>query len=130
MEAAVEWVDARERLPGDGLPVAAAVTGRYPPDPEGEGPADGEDYWIVLPMHFTRLHFAEDGTRHHDCFVDSDGVVRFPYGGPPCEEPVTHWAALPTLPGLSVHVLLGEAAPAAVRSTLAAGGGSGDGQRG
>ncbi|WUR28479.1 amine oxidase [Streptomyces jietaisiensis] len=123
VEATVEWVDARERLPRDGLPVAAAVTGRYPPEREGDDPASGEAFWIVLPMYFTRRHFAEDGTEHLDCFVDSDRVVRHPYGGPPCEEPVTHWAALPALPGLDVHIVLGEKAPRLVRDTLAAGGG-------
>ncbi|WP_033224592.1 MULTISPECIES: AQJ64_40280 family protein [unclassified Streptomyces] len=125
MDATVEWVDARWRYPDDGAPVAAAVTGTYPPREDGDGPDHPEDYWIVLPMHFERRHFAGDGTEHHDCFVDSDGVIRFPYGGPPCEEPVTHWAALPTLPGLSVHLVLGEAAPVVVRETLEAGGGMG-----
>jgi hypothetical protein len=130
MDATVKWVDAREGFPDDGAPVAAAVTGTYPPGEDEDGPIGPEDYWIVLPMHFERRHFAEDGTEYHDCFVDSDGVVRFPYGGPPCEEPVTHWASLPTLPGLSVHLVLGGTAPVLVRETLEAGdvGGDGDGQ--
>ncbi|WP_133910911.1 AQJ64_40280 family protein [Streptomyces sp. NBC_00582] len=98
MDTTVEWVDVRERLPRSGTPVAAATTGRYP---------DGEEFWLVLPMHFTTLHFAEDGTEHHDCFVDSDKVVRLPHGRP-CDEPVTHWAALPTLPGTTVHHVLGD----------------------
>jgi hypothetical protein len=33
MDAVVEWVDARERLPRSGYPVAAAVSGRYPAEP-------------------------------------------------------------------------------------------------
>jgi hypothetical protein len=38
MDAVVEWVDARERLPRDrdGWPVAAAISGRYPPEPGAE----------------------------------------------------------------------------------------------
>ncbi|MFJ8109035.1 AQJ64_40280 family protein [Streptomyces sp. NPDC096132] len=111
MDAVVEWVDARKRLPRSGMPVAAATVGRYPSDRE-DGP--GEDFWLVRPMVFTALHFAEDGTEHHDCFVDSDRVVRLPYGRP-CDEPVTHWAYLPTLPGLSVHQVLGENARPALQ---------------
>jgi hypothetical protein len=116
MDAVVEWVDVRERLPRSGTPVAAATTGRYPPD-GGAGPeaAAGEEFWLVLPMYFTTLHFAEDGTEYRDCFVDSDRVVRLPYGRP-CAEPVTHWAALPTLPGMTVHQVLGEGVRAALRS--------------
>jgi hypothetical protein len=38
MDAVVEWVDARERLPRSGYPVAAAVAGRYRAEP---GRADG-----------------------------------------------------------------------------------------
>ncbi len=66
-------------------------------------------------MHFTTVHFAEDGTEDHDCFVDSDRVVRLPYGRP-CAEPVTHWAYLPTLPGLTVHHVEGEGARTALRN--------------
>ncbi|WP_460073469.1 AQJ64_40280 family protein [Streptomyces sp. YKOK-I1] len=106
VDTVVEWVDARERLPRSGTPVAAATTGRYP---------DGEEFWLVLPMYFTTLHLAEDGTEHHDCFVDSDRVVRLPRGGRPCAEPVTHWAALPTLPGTAVHQVLGDAVGPALR---------------
>ncbi len=111
MDAAVEWVDARERLPGDGMPVAAATSGRYPPGGAGE---PGQDFWLVLPMYFTARHIGEDGTEYHDCFVDYDGVVRLPCGRP-CAESVTHWAALPTLPGMTVHQVLGEEARTAVR---------------
>lgn len=114
-----EWVDARERLPKDGMPVAAATTGRYPPDSEGE-PDDtesGQDFWLVMAMHFAARHIAEDGTEYHDCFVDSDGLIRLPYGRP-CAEPVTHWAYLPTLPGMTVRFLLGDGVQAAVRDAL------------
>ncbi|GAA2627069.1 hypothetical protein GCM10009863_47470 [Streptomyces axinellae] len=118
MDAVMKWVDARERLPKDGMPVAAATTGRYPPEAgSGAARADGEDFWLVLPMYFTSLHFAEDGTEHRDCFVDHDRVVRLPYGGP-SEETVTHWAQLPTLPGMKVHQLLGPDARAAVRDSM------------
>ncbi len=105
----VEWVDAREGLPNDGMPVAAATSGTYPPQ-DGTGP--GEDFWIVLPMRFAAHFVSEDGTEHHDCFVDSDNVVRLPYGRP-SDEQVTHWASLPPLPGMTVrHVLGADAQPA------------------
>ncbi|QUQ71291.1 AQJ64_40280 family protein [Kutzneria sp. CA-103260] len=104
MDVVVEWVDVRDGLPGDGMPVAGATSGTYPPE-DGTGP--GEDFWIVLPMRFARHYVSEDGTEHRDCFVDSDGVVRLPYGRP-SDEQVTHWAALPSLPGMGVRLVLGE----------------------
>jgi hypothetical protein len=118
MEAVVEWVDARERLPRDGMPVAAAVSGRYPPDSATEpGAPSGRDFWIVRPVYFTTRHIAEDGTEHRDCFVDSDDVIRLPYGRP-CAESVTHWAELPALPGTTVHLMLGENVRGALRDAL------------
>ena len=114
MAAVVEWVTARERLPRIGYPVAAATAGRYPAEP---GEASGQDFWLVLPLHFTDHHIAEDGTHHHDCFVDSDGVIRMPYGGPTAET-VTHWAELPPLPGMTVPSTLGEDARTALRNAL------------
>ena len=114
MDAVVEWVDARDRLPRPGAPVAAAASGRYPAEP---GEESGQDFWLVLPMYFTDRHIAEDGTEHRDCFVDSDGVIRLPYGRP-CDESVTHWAELPPLPGLTVHHALGEDARTALRNVL------------
>ena len=117
MDAVVEWVDARERLPRDrdGWPVAAAISGRYPPEP---GETSGQDFWLVRPMYFTTRHIADDGTEYRDCFVDSDGIVRLPYGRP-CAESVTHWAALPALPGMTAHVVLGEEARTALGNALA-----------
>jgi len=117
MDAVVEWVDARERLPRDrdGWPVAAAISGRYPAEP---GEVSGQEFWLVRPMYFTTRHVADDGTEYHDCFVDSDGVVRLPYGRP-CAESVTHWAALPVLPGMTVHSVLGEKARDALQNALA-----------
>ncbi|WP_346728068.1 AQJ64_40280 family protein [Streptomyces sp. ISID311] len=104
----VTWVDARERLPESGTPVAAAITGRYPGDSATEFDAAlGEEFWLVRPMYFTTLYWSEDGTEHRDCFVDSDGVVRLPYGLPSAET-VTHWAELPTLPGGMTHAVLGK----------------------
>jgi hypothetical protein len=104
--------------------VAAAISGRYPPDdpaapgyPPDDPQESGQDFWLVRPMYFTTRHVAEDGTEYRDCFVDSDGVVRLPYGRP-CDEPVTHWAALPTLPGMTVHLVLGEEARTALRNVL------------
>ncbi|MFE2499079.1 AQJ64_40280 family protein [Streptomyces scopuliridis] len=104
----VTWVDARDRLPRSGTPVAAAITGRYPPDsvPESDT-ALGEEFWLVRPMYFTTLHWSEDGAEHRESFVDSDGIVRLPYGLT-CAETVTHWAELPTLPGGTTHVVLGK----------------------
>jgi hypothetical protein len=117
----VTWVDARERLPRSGTPVAAAITGRYPPDGGDESDtASGEEFWLVRPMVFTTLHFGEDRAEHRDCFVDSDGIVRLPYGLA-SEETVTHWAELPTLPGGTTHFRLGEAVQPALQSAWAAG---------
>ncbi|GAA2286477.1 hypothetical protein GCM10010145_66490 [Streptomyces ruber] len=113
MQVNVEWVDARERLPESGAPVAAAVYGTYPPDFH-DRPVAGEDYWLVMPMVFMTHHIAEDESHHHDCFVDSDGVVRHPPGGP-SEEHVTHWAALPPLPRMPVHHVGGAEARTALR---------------
>jgi hypothetical protein len=119
LDAVVTWVDARNALPPSGTPVAAAITGRYPADSDadsgtesdtalGSDAALGEEFWLVRPMYFTTLHFGEDGTEHRDCFVDSDGVVRLPYGLPSAET-VTHWAELPTLPGeMTTRAVLGE----------------------
>ncbi|WP_159940853.1 MULTISPECIES: AQJ64_40280 family protein [unclassified Nocardiopsis] len=112
MRAEVEWVDVRERLPRDrdGMPLAAAITGRLAPDgSEGHDPAAGQEFWLVRPMYFTTHHIAEDGREYHDCFVDSDGFVRFPYGRDR-DDSVTHWAELPTLPGTTEHYLVGEEA--------------------
>ncbi|MEU6486357.1 AQJ64_40280 family protein [Streptomyces sp. NPDC046887] len=109
LNTTVTWVDARAHRPDDGAPVAAAITGHYPP-PDDSG--SGESFWLVRPLVYTTHHIAEDGTHHLDCFVDSDGVVRLPYGGG-SEETVTHWAALPALPGGTGHVVLGgEVGPA------------------
>ncbi|WP_327373647.1 AQJ64_40280 family protein [Thermomonospora echinospora] len=77
----MEWVDARERLPRDGMPVAAATSGRYPSnDADERDPDAGQDFWLVMPMYFTTHHIAEDGREYRDCFVDSDRIVRLPYG--------------------------------------------------
>ncbi|CAM5615637.1 hypothetical protein SALBM311S_07522 [Streptomyces alboniger] len=108
LNAVVTWVDARDGLPPSGTPVAAAITGRYPAEsPTDSGTASGEEFWLVRPMYFTTLYFSEDGAEHRDCFVDSDGVVRLPYGLAG-DETVTHWAELPTLPGGMTHVVLGK----------------------
>jgi len=119
-DAVVTWIDARERLPRSGTPVAAAITGRYPPDSDAEFAMGlGEEFWLVRPMVFTTLHFGEDRTEHHDCFVDSDGIVRLPYGLAGAET-VTHWAELPTLPGGSTHAVLGEDVQPALRDAWGA----------
>lgn len=121
LNTAVTWIDARERLPSSGTPVAAAITGRYPAEGDTDlDAASGEEFWLVRPMTFTTLHWSEDGTQHTDCFVDSDGVVRLPHGRPSAET-VTHWAALPTLPGGTTHGVLGEDVQAALRDAWGAG---------
>lgn len=131
LDAVVTWVDARSALPSSGTPVAAAITGRYPADSDAESGGEpgtesdtapgsdaalGEEFWLVRPMYFTTLHFGEDGTEHRNCFVDSDGVVRLPYGLPSAET-VTHWAELPTLPGgMTTRVVLGEGVQSALQN--------------
>lgn len=115
MDVPVEWVDARERLPADGMPVAAAATGRYPTHPSDE--ESGQDFRLVMPMRFAARYVDEDGAEHRDCFIDSDRVIRLPYGRP-CAEPVTHWAALPTLPGTSVHSVVGDGVRSARQHVL------------
>ncbi|MEU5100276.1 AQJ64_40280 family protein [Streptomyces sp. NPDC020996] len=107
LDTQVTWVDAREELPRDGVPVAAAITGRYPAGGAESENASEEAFWLVRPMCFTTRHFSEDGTEHRNCFVDSDGYVRLPYGLAD-DDTVTHWAELPTLPGRTTHLVLGE----------------------
>ncbi|MFJ4631597.1 AQJ64_40280 family protein [Streptomyces sp. NPDC088847] len=121
LDVVVTWVDARGALPSSGTPVAAAITGRYPVDrDDGSDAALGEEFWLVRPMYFATLHFGEDGTEYRDCFVDSDGVVRLPYGLDSAET-VTHWAELPTLPGgLTARAVLGEGVPAALHGAWSA----------
>ncbi|SDC90700.1 AQJ64_40280 family protein [Streptomyces prasinopilosus] len=114
----VTWVDVRDGLPRSGIPVAAAITGRYPAEraaESGSGTASGEEFWLVRPMYFTSRHWDEDGTEHRDCFVDSDGVVRLPYGLA-SEETVTHWAELPVLPGGTTRMVFGEDVQPALRN--------------
>lgn len=107
MKATVEWIRADEEFPPEGICVAAAVTGRYP---------DGERFWLVHPAYFTRTHYVEEtGEVVEDCFVDSDRVIRFPLGGA-SEEVVTHWAALPTLPGATVPGIFGDDVEAALQA--------------
>lgn len=121
LDTLVTWVDARNALPQSGTPVAAAITGRYPAEGGAEaGTALGEEFWLVRPMYFSALHFGEDGTEHRDCFVDSDGIVRLPYGLASAET-VTHWAELPTLPGgLKTRVVLGAGVPTALQGAWSA----------
>ncbi|MFC9739979.1 AQJ64_40280 family protein [Streptomyces noursei] len=116
LHTVVTWIDARERLPRSGVPVAAAITGRYPADGTGESDAgSGEEFWLVRPMYFTTLHRGEDGVEHRDCFVDSDGIVRLPHGLASAET-VTHWAELPVLPGQQTHIALGGDVQPALRN--------------
>jgi hypothetical protein len=68
-------------------------------------------------MRFAARYTGEDGTEYHDCFIDSDRIVRLPYGRP-CADPVTHWAYLPTLPGLTVRSMVGDGVRAALQNAL------------
>ncbi|MFJ6605072.1 AQJ64_40280 family protein [Streptomyces lydicus] len=118
LNTVVTWVDACERLPRSGTPVAAAITGRYPGDRDPDSEADtasGEEFWLVRPMVFMTLHRSEDGAEHRDCFVDSDGIVRLPHGLASAET-VTHWAELPTLPGGTTHLVLGKGVQSALQN--------------
>lgn len=122
LNTVVTWVDARERLPRSGTPVAAAITGRYAAasaDASEADTASGEEFWLVRPMVFTNLHRSEDGAEHRDCFVDSDGVVRLPYGLA-SEETVTHWAELPTLPAGTTHLVRGDGVRSALQNAWGA----------
>jgi hypothetical protein len=122
VETTIEWVDARERLPYDGAGIVAAVTGRYPTDPRDDDPDDdpdslsGQDFWLVLPMYFRRIHPVEDtGEIIENCFFDSDGVVRLPVGGT-TDEVVTHWTEMPNLPGADTNRIIGDGVRPALRA--------------
>ncbi|MDT0433603.1 MULTISPECIES: AQJ64_40280 family protein [Streptomyces] len=121
MRTTVEWIRADERLPHEGAAVVGAVTGRYPGEPEADPDSlSGREFWLVLPMYFTTVHPVEEtGEIIENCFYDADGVVRFPLGGPECEEVVTHWALPPTLPGTDVRRVHGDAVRPAVRAVIA-----------
>ena len=109
------WHDARNSNPNDGDLVLAAVAGRYRTEP-GEAPSPEQDFWLVLPMHFRHLHPVEDTDLVlHDRYLDADRVVRRPLGAEGDEdEVVTHWANLPTLPGIGALELTGAAVSAAL----------------
>lgn len=114
LQASVTWVDVRERFPEIGMPVAAAITGRYPAEGDDGDRASGEEFWLVRPMYYTDRYETPDGITHHHCFVDSDEVVRFPYDRD-SDDSVTHWAELPTLPGTDTHFLGGQDVGPALR---------------
>ncbi|WP_280850181.1 MULTISPECIES: AQJ64_40280 family protein [unclassified Streptomyces] len=118
MNTTVEWIRADERLPYDGAGILAAVTGRYPGEQEDDPESlSGQEFWLVLPMYFRRIHPVEEtGEIIENCFYDSDGVVRFPIGGPTCEEMVTHWAEMPSLPGMDVQRVYGKDVGRALRA--------------
>ncbi|WP_306214751.1 AQJ64_40280 family protein [Actinoplanes sp. RD1] len=115
-DAVITWIDARQENPPDGRLVLAAVTGRYP---SGEEP--GEDFWLVIAAHF-RSSSPVEGTDRvvRDRYWDSDGVIRKVYGSAPGEplEEVTHWAALPSLPGQAAAMLFGAPVPPAVTAAM------------
>ncbi len=117
MNVTIEWTPVGERLPHDRACVVAAVTGRYPVDPDDDpDPCGGQEFWLVLPMYFRRLHPVEETDEViEDCFVDSDGVVRRPLGGS-TDELVTHWAELPNLPGADVSQIIGDGVRPALRA--------------
>ncbi|MGX1977147.1 AQJ64_40280 family protein [Streptomyces kronopolitis] len=118
--SAVEWEDARTRLPQDEACVLGATTGRYPDEPTfAADSAAALDFWLVLPMHFFTHHISEDGTEYCNCFVDADRVVRLPFGRP-CTESITHWAELPALPGAKERQVLGGGVRAALSKAMGA----------
>jgi hypothetical protein len=116
-DPAPTWHDARDADPMDGDLVIADVAGRYRPEP-GETPSSEQDFWLVLPMHFRHLHPVKDTDQVlHNRYVDADAVVRRPFGADGNEdEVVTHWAGMPTLPGVGALELTG----ASVSDALAA----------
>ena len=117
MDVTTTWHDARDSNPRDGDLVLAAVAGRYRTE-SGERRSSEQDFWFVLPMHFRHLHPVGDTDRVlHDRYLDADRVVRRPFGANGDEdEVVTHWAEMPTLPGIGALELTG----AAVSDALAA----------
>lgn len=118
MRTTVEWIRADERLPYDGAGIVAAVTGRYPGEPDNDPDSlDGQEFWLVLPMYFRRLHPVEEtGEVIENCFYDSDGVIRFPVGRQTDGEAVTHWAEMPNLPGTNTQRIFGDDVRPALRA--------------
>jgi hypothetical protein len=119
MKTTVEWIRADERLPYDGAGIVAAVTGRYPGEPDDDPDSlSGQEFWLVLPMYFRRRHpVDETGEVIENCFYDSDGVIRFPVGRPTDgEEVVTHWTEMPTLPGTNARRIIGDDVRPALRA--------------
>ncbi|MEV8637225.1 AQJ64_40280 family protein [Streptosporangium sp. NPDC051023] len=84
----VEWVDADDALPPEGVGIIGALRGVYP---------DGTPFRVSLSMYFTKEHHLEDGTVVADCFVDSDRVVRKTYSEQGSDG-VTHWCRWPEPP--------------------------------
>jgi len=118
MKTTVEWIRADERLPSDGAGIVAAVTGRYPGEPDDDPDSlSGREFWLVLPMYFRRVHPVEEtGEIIENCFYDSDGVVRLPVGRPTDDEIVTHWAEMPDLPGTNTQRIFGDDVHLALRA--------------
>lgn len=119
MDALTTWIDARHVDPPEGYPILAATAGRRPTQ-NGDLPSSEQDFWMVIPMHFERVHFV-GGTEEtmRDCYLDIDGVVRKPVGSGSPEE-VTHWAALPPLPGTSETLLQGASVTSAIAAATSA----------
>ena len=45
MKTTIEWIRADERLPADGAGIVAAVTGRYPGEPDDDPDSlDGQEF--------------------------------------------------------------------------------------
>jgi hypothetical protein len=120
MKTTVEWIRADERLPMDGAGIVAAVTGRYPGEPDDDPDSlSGREFWLALPMYFRRVHPVEEtGEIIENCFYDSDGVVRLPAGRQADDdvEIVTHWAEMPDLPGTNTQRILGDDVHLALRA--------------
>ena len=70
----------------------------------------------MLPMHFRHLHPVGDSDLVlYDRYLDADRVVRRPFGADGDEdEVVTHWAEMPTSPGVGTLELSGAAVSDAI----------------
>jgi len=115
MEVTTLWHDARISNPRNGDLVLAAVAGRSRTE-TGEASTSEQDFWLVLPTHFRQLHPSGDtDVMLHDRYIDADRVVRRPIGADGDEdEVVTHWAEMPTLPGVGALEMTGAAVSAAL----------------
>jgi len=83
------WYRPAEQLPKNHACVLGAMSGTY---------QDGSPFRVVLPMFFFE-QFPDDatGSVFENCFVDDDGILRFPI---PTDgyETIDYWMNLPPYP--------------------------------